>query len=557
MDTKHRYTATFEAVAQVISPDVQAKLISTASLAPLAKLLPAGIDPGDSPDMLYVSANGAVANLANRNGDSISGETALSIYKTSRHKYLNLEHNRDQIIGVILYPGLTRFESNEPLSESEASVLKEPFNMSFVGALWKVACPMVSKHVAQQGDSVGSNCISMSWEIAFSEWDIGLGSSNLFEAKVITADDPSFALYDKMLLQNGGKGKDAKGQDVYRIIKGDAVVLGFGLVLNPAAAVRGILPIEKLPETTSPAAASIALSDAQIDAIAESVIKKIQDSEAAQKAAAEAVLPLKTVVEPAAETTAATISLEKNDEKNRTPPCNGVTLDTPQSMKIESLEQLTSNWAEIRKNESCAHVADFVKAIKEGSDKYMADLKAQEDLLKNAELAKAANEKRAAELKASLDEVKKELAEVRTSQEALQSNQKFQERMASFDEKFDLDDEDRALLTKDIKDLDDDAFAAYSKKCDKLMAAKSKKAKKADKKADPDEDFGAAKAAKEEAIKAAVASIKEIGGQATLPNSVTIDEDLTAQMAAAFGSSMKINGQTIEERKAARKAAKK
>lgn len=237
-------------------------------------------------------------------------------------------------------------------------------------------------------------------------------------------------------------------------------------------------------------------------------------------------------------------------------------------MKIETVEQLTANWEEIRKLETAASVADFVKAIKDGSDKYMADLKAQEDLLKNAELAKAANEKRATELQASLEQVQKELAEVRASQEAIQANQKFQERMAAFDEKFDLDDEDRALLTKDIKDLDDDAFAAYAKKCDKLMAAKSKKAKPFEKKEEKkeeketEEECAAKKAAaeaaeKDAAIKAAVASIKEIGGQVTLPNGVAVDQDALQQMNAAFGASLKIDGKTVEERKAARAKAKK
>lgn len=567
MDTKaFKYRSTFVCQASVHAPSEDELKVAKASLDGLRQLLPADIDPEADPDLLYISGDGALGGVVNRNRDGITKETAVAIHKSSRNKFINAEHSRDSILGVVLYPALTRIGSHEILTDEQALASSEPFNMSFAGVLWKVVSPMISQYIAKQGDSTDKTVLSLSWEIAFSRYAVLVGGDEIAKGRLIPMEDPSFAIYDKMLVQNGGKGVDAKGTNVSRVFEGDAIILGFGIVSQPAAHVKGILPIEKLPEPTATINASIEISDTQIDAIVERLQKKMQDSETAQKAAARTVSPLKTAPEPVMEIAAYVAAVEKSDEKNRNVPNASVTLNTP--MKIETVEQLTANWEEIRKNESVASVVDFVKAIKEGSDKYMADLKAQEDLLKNAELAKAANEKRASELQASLDTIKKELAEVRAAQEAAVSNQKFQERMASFDEKFDLDDEDRALLTKDIKDLDDDAFAAYAAKCDKLMAAKSKKAKPFEKKDDKkktDEECAAEKAAadaaalaaKEEAIKAAVASIKEVGGQVTLPNGVAVDQDVAQQMATAFGGSLKINGQTVEERKAARAKAKK
>ena len=51
--------------------------------------------------------------------------------------------------------------------------------------------------------------------------------------------------------------------------------------------------------------------------------------------------------------------------------------------------------------------------------------------------------------------------------------------MSSFDTEFDLSDEDRQVLAADIKDLNEEAFAAYKKKIEVLMKEKNKAAKKA------------------------------------------------------------------------------
>ncbi len=580
-----KYRSTFTALANVVAPTEQDRFIAKASLEPLKGLLPTDVNPDNDPDLLYISCNGAVGGLCNKNGDAVSNATALAINGSAKNKYISVEHDREKVVGVILYPGLTRYGSNEPLTPEVAATLNEPFNMAFAGVLWKVISPMLSKYIVNQGGSIGQDALSMSWEIAFDSYDIGVGSRNIFDAKVVKADDATFGVYEKCLRQNGGKGTDASGKEVFRIINGDAIILGYSVVPNPAAEVKGILPVEKTDTALAGINEIFKLSDEKLKEFSATLFKTAKErgitleqvdtafavsaqqlAEAMNRtgdAAADAGLAVETLTAAVAAFSQGgpfvKASVQKSEEKNITPPIPGVTLNTHQSMKIDSLEQLNSNWAEIRKCETAASVADFVKAIKDGSDKYMADLKAQEDLLKNAELAKAANEKRSAELKASLDEVKKELAEVRSAQQAAETNQKFQERMASFDETFDLDDEDRAFIAKDVKDLDDESFAAYSKKCEKVMAAKKKKAppfKKGDDKKDDDADDAKAAELKAAEIKAALASVKEGDDQKKLPNGVAVDEDVAQQMATAFGASMKIDGKTVAERKAARTAKK-
>lgn len=541
---EHRFKTTFTSTASVYTPSEDQRKTAVASLDKLRQLLPAGVDPEMDPDLLYIACDGAVAGLANRNLDGITKETAIAIHRSATNKYVNAEHDRKEVVGVVLYPALTHRDTHEILTDEEAAASVEPFNMSFAGVLWRTVSPMLSKYIAQQGTSTGKDVLSMSWEIAFSQYSIGVGNRDMGQAKIVPESDASFATYDKLLRQNGGEGKDSSGQEVYRIIAGDAIVLGFGIVPNPAAEVKGIVAIEKTEQQVEAALLNInaifKLTDEKLSSFAQTLFE---------------VARQRGITFEAATSAAKDLSI--------TPPNVSVTLNTAPSMKIETVEQLESA---LGKHEATAAAVDFVKAIKEASEQFAKDLKAKDEVVANAELAKAENEKRAAKLQASLDEVKKELAEVRASQEAAEIAQKFQERMASFDEEFDLDDEDRSILAAQIKDLDDTQFETFAKSCKKLMAGKSKSAKKAnpfkkgekpgDKKDDkePDDDGDDSKASLD--VKAALASVTEDKGQAKLPNTTQIDEDLKSRTAAAFGSSIKIDGETITERQAARAAKK-
>ena len=82
-------------------------------------------------------------------------------------------------------------------------------------------------------------------------------------------------------------------------------------------------------------------------------------------------------------------------------------------------------------------------------------------------------------LKKQLEEVNQKLSLIQAEQEAKAKQEAFDIRMASFDEDFDLSDEDRQVLATDIKDLNDEAFSAYKNKMAILMKEKNKAAKKA------------------------------------------------------------------------------
>ena len=145
---------------------------------------------------------------------------------------------------------------------------------------------------------------------------------------------------------------------------------------------------------------------------------------------------------------------------------------------------------------------------------------------------------------------------MRQAAASAEAQAKFTERMSSFDEKFDLDDEDRTLIAEDVRAIEtDEAFETYAKKQDKLLCAKKKSAKKDEKseKPAPFEKKGDKPDDKEpdddkDDMKAAVASIAEIAGQKKVPNGAApVDLSLKERMFAAMTSAVKNNGKAVSK----------
>jgi len=586
----YRYRSTFTTIAKVVTPSEEDRFLAKASLAPLKALLPSDVKPDENPDLLYFSANGAVAGLVNKNGDSISCDTAIAINTGAKYKYISVDHDRDKIVGAILQPGFSKLGTNEPMTAEEAAASKEPFNMSIAGVLWKVVSPMLAKYLVKMGDSTGEDALSLSWEVAFDSYDIGVGSRNTFDAERISKEDVRFAAYDKILRLNGGTGIDSNHKNVFRIINGNPVILGYSIVPNPAAAVKGILPIEPAPlEVKEKDAAengpvqNVPQPD-EIPASCQAYLEEqpesgmgyhlcditMQDGTIHRKVP---VLNHKTVPSSIEAQKIASLEIcEKSEEKSITRSKTCVNPSTT-TMKIESLEQLAAQWEAFAKLTSTAGV-DAVRSyiadhIAKESEKWAKDHEAKENLVKTVEAAKTESEQKVKTLEASLAELTKQITCLREESAAAERKAKYAERMAAFDDEFELSDDERKLIASDVKDLSDEAFASYLSKSKVLMKEKSKahraeaakkkddKTKKADKKdakdakddgkdeePDDDDDDDQSKAA----VKEAVASVKEDASQAKLPNMVQVDENLMNELREAFASSIRVEGRPLKSK---------
>lgn len=404
------------------------KYLSVASLEKLKKFLPE-INTEDNVDLLPVAFDACVVNRVNKNGDVIDSQTAAKIAKNFINKPINIEHNRSQVIGCILSANFSKFGTNESLAELDIKDLKVPFNITLGGVIWKVVNQDLADQIEESNDPTSDNymSISASWELGFNDFNIIVLEDNEknIENGTIISDASEIDKIKNSLRGFGGSGKLNNNKYVYRQVLGKVVPLGIGFTLNPAADVQGIAVPDSNP--------------------IEIRIKSNEASEAAEN----------------------TISQEdKIDVKKERI-----------YMKITKIEDITDT---LLKEVTASSITDFIaEEIKKVNDQFLAEKTEKETALKAAteksETALAEQEN----LKKQLEEVNQKLASIQAEQEAKAKEEAFNLRMASLDEEFDLEDEDRKVIASDIKDLNEEAFSAYKNKMSVLMKEKNKTYKKA------------------------------------------------------------------------------
>lgn len=441
------YETSFSFVVKPLVSEEKDKYLALASSKELSKFLPS-IDTEKNVDLLPIAFNAAVVNRVNKNGDVIDSLSAAALYKDFINKPINVEHNRERIIGVILTAGFSEFGSDIPLTEDQIKDLKGPYNITLGGVIWKIANPSLASAIEDSADESSENYqkISASWELGFNDFNLIAieGESKNIEDGVEISDAKEVDSLKSNLRALGGSGKIDKTRCLYRKVVGDVVPLGIGITETPAADVKGIVT-DKTEATVK---------------IAEENISKI------------------------------TILDVKNSIKEET-------------MKIKSTKDITD---ESLKQISASQIADFIEQeLKTASEQFSVEKSSVENALKLAQdnhktlLAEHTVLKdQVSELKTSLDSAKAEMLKAAASEA-------FNARMSAFDQEYDLDADTRQILANDIASLDDESFAAYKNKMAVFMKNKKKgdKGEKEGEKADKKEDD------KEEKDKESKASVIE------------------------------------------------
>ena len=219
------------------------KYLSIASLEKLKKFLP-DINTEDNIDLLPIAFDACVVNRINKNGDVMDGATATKVAKNFVNKPINIEHNRNQVIGCIITANFSKFGSNESLTAEEANNMKGPFNITLGGVIWKVVNKDLAEQIEESNDPTSDHYmkISASWELGFNDYNIVMledGERNIENGQVIS-DVKQIEKYQSSLKGFGGSGKIDNNKMIYRQVLGKVVPLGVGLTLNPAADVQGI-----------------------------------------------------------------------------------------------------------------------------------------------------------------------------------------------------------------------------------------------------------------------------------------------------------------------------
>jgi hypothetical protein len=438
---KHKFESIFAniKIRPVVSEEKD-KYLSLASINKLRKFLP-DINTEDNVDLLPIAFDACVVNRVNKNGDVMDGATAAKVTKNFINKPINIEHNRNQVIGCIVSANFSKFGSNESLAELDVKDMKAPFNITLGGVIWKVVNKDLAEQIEESNDPTSENymSISASWELGFNDYNLVVldgGEKNIENAQVIS-DATEIEKYTSKLRSNGGTGKLDNNKSIYRQVLGKVVPLGIGLTLNPAADVQGVAV-----QTEGP------------------VELKINENQSSEEQKIEE------------------LPLEDNASENNI--SQESTLDVKKEriyMKITKIEDITDT---LLKEATASSVVDFIAdEIKKASDKFLAEKSEKENELKaaNEKAAVLASEQEV--VKKQLEELTQKLASLEAEKVAKAQEEAFSMRMADLDNEYDLNDEDRKVLASDIKDLTEEGFSAYKNKMSVLMKEKNKAAKKA------------------------------------------------------------------------------
>jgi len=409
--------------------------IAQASANKLKNLLPKDFDFESSYDILGVAFNAYTPNLGNKNGHMISGEKGIAIAKSFKGKYINIEHERNNVVGCITDYGFSSFPDDQPISEATARELDSEgkvFNVVLSGIIWRAVNPDFADTISESGDPTSNSYggISASWEVAFKEFNIARGSKYLKECQVV--DGEALDSLKNRLKTFGGNGADENGDPVYLNLTGDTILsLGIGLTENPAAEVKGIITTDNIDDNT-------------VD------LKLVQ------------------------------VGSEESEKK-----CDKIQLENV--MKQEASINLIMKITDIKdinedslKELSASAVTDFIaEKIAENSELWKKEVDQKQSIASNLDEELSKLQLQLDELKKSKEDSELALGELKNQIAAKEAEEVFQMRMASIDSEYDLSDEDRTIVAEDLKLIaNDEEFQKWFKKFSTLASAKKKIVKK-------------------------------------------------------------------------------
>ena len=428
----HKYTTIFSSTVKPVINEDKDKYLALASMVELEKFIP-DIDTDKNIDLLPVAFNACVANRVNKNDDVVDSASALAMYRDFVNKPINIEHNRDRVIGTILSASFSEFGTDEPITEEEALVKKGPFNITLGGVIWRTVNSNVANVIENSGDPTSEDYmkISASWELGFSEYDVVSLSGenkNIEDAKIF-AEDEEIEEYSKFLKSFGGSGELESGDKVYRKVKGNIIPLGIGLTETPAADVKGVA---------------------------------VAQEEEEEKDESETLANIHTEIE----------KISQNEEKDVN---NHIEV---RKMKIENIKDINEDSL---KTLTASQISSFVEdELKRASEKFHDEKVKFEEEIENSQAKFSDLEKEHAGLRSDYDGIKEKLDTLEAERIERERQELFDTRMASLDEEYNLDNEDRQVIAAQIKDLDEESYASYKENLTILLRSKLRASEEAE-----------------------------------------------------------------------------
>lgn len=509
--------------------------IAKAGIDSLKPFLDPSVDLEKNYDMIGVAFNAFVVNRANKNGQVISTDVALSSVENFKFKPMNIEHKRKNVAGLITSYGFSEYGTDKPLTLEEVKNKKDAFNVVLSGFVWRVVNDEFASKLEASSDPSSQSylSISTSWEMGFRDFNIAKGSQNLSEATIFSSEGDISQLKDK-LCHFGGKGLDEDGQPLYINLVGEVLPLGIGFTTNPAADVKGV-KVFGSDDLETELTNTEEMDDDYTEVDADEV--PLTESSQLSKNPVEININIISNKLDSEELAASeNFEQEKNEKEN-----NKMLIKSIQDLNDDSLKQICAT--DIR--------ALFEEEIKKASEKFAEEQSAKDSVIAETEKTKVELENQLEELKQVGEQLKAELEKIKIEAQARELEETFQNRMTTLDEEFDLDDEERQVIGEQIKNLDTDSFEKWYKAFNVFAKSKNKKMMVDKKAADQkmkEEKEGCASSEKNESAEviaseqekkeheAALVLEKVEAEEVALPNGAVAEDTLRQRFAKAFNS---------------------
>lgn len=512
---KFKYTTRFDGCLVKASIDSSLdKYLSKASIEDLKSLnLQESIDLEKNIDLVGTVFNAAVINRLNRNDEGISSETAIAIKDLFIHKPHNLEHKSEKIVGHIIKAGWSSFGGNQILSDQEVNGMKEPFNLTLGGVVYRLVNERFADLLIESSDETSDKymSISASWEIAFSRYNLVIGSKNIDEAEIIS-DEEKIKELEGYLKCNGGPGKLPDGRYIGRLIVGgsdEVLPVGMAFTTKPAAEVQGVAIVNLKDLTSEEGKSEVGNSD-----LSTSSKEDFQENNS------------QTII----------LNVNNNQKQNSI------------QMKFETIKDLITA-ASSKDGLSESSVADFLSTQIDAKSKEWEAKQAEKDAaLQNASSEIENLKSELSKATSKINEVMAAFETLKNETEAKQKDADFQNRMSSIANEYELSTKETELVAKQISGLDEksyaswfETFAVFNEQKKKTVIAKIKE--EFESKLEEAKKLSKASLQEEIAPEKALESLKEIPGQGIANASPSLaTENAKNEWEAAFGGeNMKIS----------------
>lgn len=454
MNKEFPYYARFDSVVKASVNKEVDKYLSKASLEDLKRLdLGDAVDLENNIDLIGTIFNAAVINRLNKNDDGMSTKTALAIKKLFIHKPHNLEHKSNRIVGHIVKAGWSTFPGNKMLSDDEVASMTEPFNLVLGGVVYRLIDEKFADMLIESSDETSGKYmqISTSWEVGFTDYHIVLGSKNVNEAEIVS-DPERIKELKKHLKAFGGTGSLPDGTYIGRLIVGEigeVLPVGMAFTSRPAAEVEGVITSD------------------WTDLVSESEIEGDDDKDDDKDEEDEED-------EDIEEIQASTQNNEQNNSQTSKIDVKENNQAVIHMAKITDIKQLIAA-STSKEGLSEASASEFIQSqIEQKSAEWEAKITAKETALTAASAKAAELETQLASANTKLNQLEVTVTQLKTETEAKSREEAFQGRMTALANEFELSDKENQVIAKEIRVLDEVAYASWYEKFSIFADSKKK-----------------------------------------------------------------------------------